>query len=433
MPKEKQLSKSSTGRKQMLKGERKNRAVEHHQKSKSENYVVGQVLGSLCQTSATNVTSSPLISLFSTAAPAMQPVFVPVDCAARKQKDALGGKRTGRSEGQPPSWPQVFKKTEVSKERTLMGAEKKHALVSTDQEEERGSQSRISRGGAFWKRTSTCQRPSTKEGGEICARLSKEEECIRNKRTLFVGNLPVTFTKQMLKALFREFGTVESVRFRSIARAEATLSRKLATIQRQTHAKRNNINAYVVFCEQASAAKALVKNGMEVASGFHIRVDLANEAASHDNRLSVFLGNLPYEVEEEGLRELFSDCGQVAAVRIIRDRDTGMGKGFGYILFKDIDAVQLALGLDGANLLGRKLRVKRCARKEKVAGKPGVNQVIKKSYVTKTGLSNRKLQPANHYVGRRAKLGKNKKIGNPASISQKGGQAVRHKTQAGIY
>nr|XP_033787753.1 RNA-binding protein 34-like [Geotrypetes seraphini]XP_033787754.1 RNA-binding protein 34-like [Geotrypetes seraphini] len=427
MPKEKkQLSKRSTGRKKP-KGERKNPANKHGPKSRSsENYVVGQVLGSLCQISGATMISSPLVSLFSTSAPAVQPVFVPVAPAARKQKDAVGGKRAGNSEGQPPSGHQLFKRTKVSKEGALMRAEKEHTPASADQEKKRGSPSRSSSGGAFWKkagqRTSTRQRSSAKEEGKMPARLSKAEECIRNKRTVFVGNLPVAFTKQMLKALFKEFGAIESVRFRSLARAEATVSRKLATIQRQTHTKRNNMNAYVVFCEQVSAVKALVKNGMEVASGFHIRVDLASGAISHDNRRSVFLGNLPYEAEEEGLRELFSDCGQVASVRIIRDKGTGMGKGFGYVLFNDADAVQLALGMDGLNMLGRKLRVKRCVKKEKVVGKPGVSQVTRKPSGTKTRLRNIKSQPANLCVGRGAKQGKNKKkIRNPVSKSQKGG------------
>ena len=34
------------------------------------------------------------------------------------------------------------------------------------------------------------------------------------------------------------------------------------------------------------------------------------------------------------LRQFFVDCGEVEAVRIIRDSKTGAGKGFGFILFK---------------------------------------------------------------------------------------------------
>jgi len=40
------------------------------------------------------------------------------------------------------------------------------------------------------------------------------------------------------------------------------------------------------------------------------------------------------DVEEEPLRQVFMDCGEIEAVRIVRDSKTGAGKGFGFILFK---------------------------------------------------------------------------------------------------
>ncbi|XP_072286339.1 RNA-binding protein 34 [Pyxicephalus adspersus] len=63
---------------------------------------------------------------------------------------------------------------------------------------------------------------------------------------------------------------------------------------RKIHPKRKNINAYVLFKDKESAAKALVRNGTEISSGFHIRVDLASKGSSHDNKKSAFVGNLPY-------------------------------------------------------------------------------------------------------------------------------------------
>ena len=40
------------------------------------------------------------------------------------------------------------------------------------------------------------------------------------------------------------------------------------------------------------------------------------------------------DVEEEPLRNHFEDCGEIENVRLIRDRKTQLGKGFGYVLFK---------------------------------------------------------------------------------------------------
>lgn len=40
------------------------------------------------------------------------------------------------------------------------------------------------------------------------------------------------------------------------------------------------------------------------------------------------------DMEEKSLNEFFSPCGDVVNIRIIRDSRTGVGKGFGYVLFK---------------------------------------------------------------------------------------------------
>lgn len=82
------------------------------------------------------------------------------------------------------------------------------------------------------------------------------------------------------------------------------------------------------------------------------------------------MGNLPYDITEHPLREHFEDCGNVEAVRLVRDRESGMGKGFGYVLFESPDSVMLALKLNGSRLLDRNIRVKRSVKKEKVKKTP---------------------------------------------------------------
>ncbi|KAG2467161.1 ARI4B protein, partial [Polypterus senegalus] len=65
----------------------------------------------------------------------------------------------------------------------------------------------------------------------------------------------------------------------------------------------------------------------------------------HDHKKSIFVGNLAYDVKDEELREHFLECGEIEGIRLIKDRNTGLVKGFGYILFKlpdlkDGEAVQ---------------------------------------------------------------------------------------------
>jgi len=87
---------------------------------------------------------------------------------------------------------------------------------------------------------------------------------------------------------------------------------------------------------------------------------------SKDNKKAVFIGNLHLKTEDDELRAIFTDCGSIHSVRIIRDQATGLGKGFGYVNFETSDAVELALKKsDLVDLRNRTLRISRCVKKLK--------------------------------------------------------------------
>jgi nucleolar protein 12 len=64
-------------------------------------------------------------------------------------------------------------------------------------------------------------------------------------------------------------------------------------------------------------------------------------------------------VKEDDLYEFFKECGDIEAVRVVRDARTGVGKGFGFISFKSKDGVILALEKHEQEFNGRVLRVVR--------------------------------------------------------------------------
>ncbi len=72
----------------------------------------------------------------------------------------------------------------------------------------------------------------------------------------------------------------------------------------------------------------------------------------------IYVGNISFNTTEEGLRELFSQHGQVSSVAIITDRETGRSRGFGFVEF-ETDAIAEAArdALDGKDMDGRPLRV----------------------------------------------------------------------------
>lgn len=82
----------------------------------------------------------------------------------------------------------------------------------------------------------------------------------------------------------------------------------------------------------------------------------------YDRKRSIFVGNMPFDAQEQPLREHFASCGAIEGVRIVRDPYENMGKGFGYVLFKQRVAVERALKLHESEFRGRKLRVFRCLK-----------------------------------------------------------------------
>lgn len=72
----------------------------------------------------------------------------------------------------------------------------------------------------------------------------------------------------------------------------------------------------------------------------------------------IYVGNLPYTVNEESLMRHFEQYGKVASAKIILDRDTNRSKGFGFIeMGSENEAQKAILSLDGVDLEGRPLKV----------------------------------------------------------------------------
>jgi cold-inducible RNA-binding protein len=72
----------------------------------------------------------------------------------------------------------------------------------------------------------------------------------------------------------------------------------------------------------------------------------------------LYVGSLPYSIDEDQLRELFEPFGQLESVRIINDKFSGRSKGFGFVEFADNEAAMEAIAqVNGKEVEGRTLIV----------------------------------------------------------------------------
>lgn len=81
--------------------------------------------------------------------------------------------------------------------------------------------------------------------------------------------------------------------------------------------------------------------------------------------MSIYVGNIPYEVSKEDLSGVFAEYGTVKRVYLPLDRETGRVRGFGFVEMESEAEEDAAIEtLDGAEWMGRTLRVNKAKPRE---------------------------------------------------------------------
>ena len=74
--------------------------------------------------------------------------------------------------------------------------------------------------------------------------------------------------------------------------------------------------------------------------------------------MEIFIANIPFASVETDIERLFEAFGTVERVNIVRDRETGRSRGFGFVEMRDEGEAQAAIeALDGVGLEGRALSI----------------------------------------------------------------------------
>ena len=176
------------------------------------------------------------------------------------------------------------------------------------------------------KKTKTKKRPADDPSADVSADAALE-------RTLFLGNVPLTLKPKKIRSLVAPFGAVESVRLRSVpVAAEGKMPRGGKVITGALAAHATSAHAYIVFADARSVADAIAAINMKKIDGRHLvanaatrpstrskgrgvdeqsggddRTSLSGDVA-YDHTRALFLGNLPYDADEEDVIAFFAEC-----------------------------------------------------------------------------------------------------------------------------
>jgi len=74
--------------------------------------------------------------------------------------------------------------------------------------------------------------------------------------------------------------------------------------------------------------------------------------------MNIYIGNLPFNMGEDNLKEIFEEYGEVGSAKIVMDKFTGRSKGFGFVEMDDEDSAKKAIEeLNNAEVGGRNIKV----------------------------------------------------------------------------
>ncbi|RAL09807.1 nucleic acid-binding protein, partial [Aspergillus homomorphus CBS 101889] len=164
------------------------------------------------------------------------------------------------------------------------------------------------------------------------------------KTTIFIGNLFYDVTAEDLKNQFSKFGTVRRV---NLIHDQRGISKGFG---------------YVDYDSVEAAQRAIQEMHLRIFEGRRASVQFAQTQMKQqrDSRpsKSLYIGNLPFEMTDSDLNELFSDIVNVIDVRVAIDRRTGQPRGFCHADFVDLESSRNAMeALSRKMPYGKKLRI----------------------------------------------------------------------------
>ncbi|QZO12688.1 RNA recognition motif domain-containing protein [Pseudoalteromonas piscicida] len=94
-----------------------------------------------------------------------------------------------------------------------------------------------------------------------------------------------------------------------------------------------------------------------------LKSDTQQEKQSNLSTTTLYVGNLPYRANEHVVRELFEEQGQVFSVRLLKDKNTGKRRGFGFVEMSKQDAEKAITQLNEREFQQRTLKVREAKQK----------------------------------------------------------------------
>ena len=187
---------------------------------------------------------------------------------------------------------------------------------------------------------------------------------------LFIGNLPFSVDESSLNAFLpgevthiKWITDKETGKFYGSAFIEMDLSTSAADAVAMAGSKLIGRPIKLNFAESREGdvwppPKKVISGGSTAGGGQAGGTGTKAMSAKPDDCLKLFIGNLSYDIDDEGIIKFFGNVeAEVKAVRWLHHKESGDFKGCGFVEFWNTEACEKGATLNGKNLLGRPIRI----------------------------------------------------------------------------
>lgn len=208
----------------------------------------------------------------------------------------------------------------------------------------------------------------------------------KEKRTLFVRNLPFSATEEQMYELFQKFGECEirllMDKFKGTPKGIAfveygTIREMKVAIAAQDDLWIGDRQAFVKCAGDPKYEGGRANDGpggqrggrgggRDGGRGRGGRDSFGGDRPQRNDEATMFVKNLPWSATKDNVAETFGN--DVKDVRLVTDRDTGKLKGFGYIEFNNVGALDQAISKGNWHMDGRDLTVDKAGNKPTFGG-----------------------------------------------------------------